>query len=256
MKKTIAIVDNGTEKVIHIENSANNMRVVLTNTGIALFESGNGNKFPSLADYVRNEHGTETDFAAVKTAINAVYVKLVSALKSARMMQARGNSLDAVARDREVVQVLANFSALIGNRVNDKRVYKNALYITEPTIKLFAACVLKNEREYYTLETFVKKFIPTFWACLANIPLAECETKKSDDSNNKKKPSMKEQRDSEKKRADDASKLAETALERANMNAARADALEADNKKLLEKLHAVKQYAEKNNLPELLALIK
>ena len=67
---------------------------------------------------------------------------------------------------------------------------------------------------------------------------------------------MKEQRDSEKKRADDASKLAETALERANMNAARADALEADNKKLLEKLHAVKQYAEKNNLPELLALIK
>ena len=251
--KTIAIVDNGT---IHIENSANNMRVVLTDAGVALFESGSGNKFPSLADYVRNERGTETDFTALKTAINAVYVKLVSALKSARMMQARGNSLDAVARDREVVQVLANFSALIGNRVNDKRVYKNALYITEPTIKLFAACVLKNEREYYTLETFVKKFIPTFWSCLANIPLAECETKKGDDSNNKKKPSMKEQRDSEKKRADDASKLAETALERANMNAARADALEADNKQLLAKLNAVKQYAEKNNLPELLALIK
>lgn len=253
--KTIAIVENGADKVIHIENSANNMRVVLTNTGIALFESGNGNKFPSLADYIRNEHGTETDFTALKTAINAVYVKLVSALKSARMMQSRGNSLDVVARDREVVQVLANFSALIGNRVNDKRTYKNALYITEPTIKLFAACVLKNEREYYTLETFVKKFIPTFWSCLANIPLAECETKKSD-GENKKKPTMKEQRDSEKKRADDASKLAETALERANMNANRADALEADNKKLLEKLHAVKQYAEKNNLPELLALIK
>ena len=255
MKKTIAIVDNGTKKVIHIENSANNMRVVLTDAGVALFESGSGNKFPSLADYVRNERGTETDFTAVKTALNAVYVKLVSALKSARMMQARGNSLDAVARDREVVQVLANFSALIGNRVNDKRVYKNALYITEPTIKLFAACVLKNEREYYTLETFVKKFIPTFWACLANIPLSEYDTKKSD-SENKKKPTMKEQRDSEKKRADDASKLAETALERANMNAERANALEADNKQLLAKLNAVKKYAEKNNLPELLALIK
>lgn len=154
---------------IAVKGGARNMRVELSDTGLALFKAAkSGTKKVVKADFIQHG-GDEVQWDALQSALEALYCKICVYVRTATEQQAKNESAEAVVAGGVAEGALRNLTALLGTRKSDRGTYKNAVFVNTHMLAVFTGLVQRRRGVYYDVKTFKDKFVPLlFWVMAGN----------------------------------------------------------------------------------------
>lgn len=216
--------------------SANKMTVCLSDMGKHLMEAGKG-RMPKKTAYIKV--GSEAEWDAINSALDAVYTTSVEAFRAAAYQQRAYTLLrateDAVKADEAMQQALRNYCNLLGVRTRGEKVFKNVLFVNTEMTKVFTPWLCTGRvGKFKSRETFVQKFVPVAWYVIGGMTweAATEEVERSEAEERRKKKA-----EAEEKKAAEEAKIAE-----------QLSALEADNAEYNARLEAIRAYVKANEV--------